>query len=177
MAKTYNTFTNVSTGDPLPATTFNNVLTNIANYRVPPICVVEKTQASVADVTQTYVQFSNTALIDTESPSDPMHSSSTNNTRVTIRTSGIYLVTAVSYPAGSTIDVLVQHDVMKNATASLDFVQGVATVNGNATVHTTGVHSLVAGDYLGLRVYQDNSASAARNMYARMSIVWIGQAS
>jgi hypothetical protein len=42
MPKTYNTFTNVSTGDVLTATNFNNVLTNVNNYRKPPLLRVRR---------------------------------------------------------------------------------------------------------------------------------------
>jgi hypothetical protein len=52
MPKTYNTFTNVSTGDVLTATNFNNVLTNVNNYRVPPsVKVTKNANQNVSGVT------------------------------------------------------------------------------------------------------------------------------
>jgi hypothetical protein len=58
MAKTYNTFTDVATGEVLTATNFNNVLENVGNYRVPPMCrAVRSTNQSFASGALAAVNF------------------------------------------------------------------------------------------------------------------------
>lgn len=85
MPKTYNTFTNVSTGDVLTATNFNNVLTNIGNYRVPPS--VKVTKSSNQNVSGLTTVTWGTQDHDT----DDMW---TSGATLTAQTSGMYLWTA-----------------------------------------------------------------------------------
>lgn len=87
MAKTYNTFTNVSTGDVLTATNFNNVLTNVGNYRVPPICRVKRSG------NLNYTGGTDIAWNAEDYDTDSMHDNSTNNARITVTTAGVYLLT------------------------------------------------------------------------------------
>jgi hypothetical protein len=96
MAKTYNTFTDVTVGSVLTATDYNEVLENVENYRVPPICALRRTTlftmaAANTDYAITFTTANEDA--DTETPTG-MHDGSTNTDRITIQTAGVYLVTA-----------------------------------------------------------------------------------
>lgn len=91
MAKDYNTFTDVSTGDVYTAAAHNLILENVENYRVPPMVRVQRdgTNQSVTPGASGFVAWNNaSAAFDTDS----MWSSGAN-TRITVNTAGVYLVT------------------------------------------------------------------------------------
>lgn len=168
MAKTYNTFTNVSAGSVLTASDYNDVLENVGNYRVPPSCLL--TIASLAISTQ--VDLGNTTTSGTwteEVDTDTMHDAVTNPTRITVNTAGIYLVTASLL--GNTANINAFAMVKVNGT------QTVQSSFGNASYFTRGqatlVHSAAVNDY-----YEFATAAASSLTCAfRFSAVWIGQAS
>ena len=90
MAKTYNTFTNVSTGDVYTAASHNAILQNLAGYRVPPMCraVRTTTETGYGGAFKT-ISWNAADAWDT----DDMHDPSTNPDRITFNTPGIYSVT------------------------------------------------------------------------------------
>ena len=47
MAKDYNTFSDVSTGDVYTAAAHNLLLENVENYRVPPSCLLTRSGQSI----------------------------------------------------------------------------------------------------------------------------------
>jgi len=87
MPKTYNTFTNVSVGSVLTASDYNDVLENIENYREPPMVKCVRSGDQNLGSPQV-LQWNGTDAYDT----DGMHDPSSNNTRITFQTAGIYLV-------------------------------------------------------------------------------------
>ena len=95
MPKTYNTFTNVSTGDVLTATNFNNVLENVGNYRVPPLLRLKKTAS------QSISGNTNISWDAEDYDTDAMW---TSGATITAKTAGVYLwhlsarVTAAAAP-------------------------------------------------------------------------------
>lgn len=93
MAKTYNTIGTFTAGQVLTAAEMNELGENSNNYRVPPICVLSTT----TNVTMTSANIgyaipfgAGSEVVD----SDSMHDVSTNNSRITINTAGVYALTA-----------------------------------------------------------------------------------
>jgi hypothetical protein len=174
--KTYNTFTNVSTGDVLTATNFNNVLTNIGNYRVPPACAAYHSAAqSIPNATATAVSL-NSEYYDT----DGMHSTSTNTSRLTIATDGIYQITAnILFDIGGT--GMRDLAIYKNGATQY---RGSSTLNITASfftqLSTATTISLVAGDYVEAFVY--HTQGTALNIRGdangvHFAATWLGQVS
>ena len=173
MAKDYNTFTDVSTGDVYTAAAHNLILENVENYRVPPMCRVKQTSgASIGDASNTILAF-NAEDFDT----DGMHDNATNNSRITINTAGVYLVIAsVRYTAGVSDDTRIS--ILKNGgNVGIDERGPNNTRSGQQVM---GYYDLAAADYLEAQVYQNNSANTARTTdtpYTFLSAAWIGQVS
>lgn len=182
MAKTYNTFTDVATGDVLTATNFNNVLENVNNYRVPPMVQVRRTSnltSYAADAAITW----QSALYDTESPSDPMWAASPNATRVTVKTAGIYAVTFTGRATGSATITLGNARIKLNGSFVSDHF--IPPFGGTAIQFSvTDVLNLAATDFIeaavGLvggsaYVVEGNASYSAAQ--TRLSLSWLGQAS
>jgi hypothetical protein len=176
MPKTYNTFTNVSTGDVLTATNFNNVLTNVNNYRVAPACAAYHSVAqSIPNATATAVLL-NSEYYDT----DDMHSTSTATSRITIATAGIYQLTAniLFSNAGTGMRDLVFY---KNGATTN---RGSSTLNITASfftnVNATTTMSLAASDYIEAYVYHtQGTALDIRGDIngVHVTATWLGQVS
>ena len=175
MAKTYNTLTSdVTAGSVLTATLFNQVQTNVRNYRVPPACSVARTATqSINSATDTRIAFTAGAEFDTESPSDPMFSSG-SNTRITIQTTGIYIVTANLRWAANSTGVR-YCTIWKNgaAVASLGYASP-GSVDGDMS--SSRVISLADNDYLEMNVYQTSGVALNIN-WAYLAAAWVGQTS
>jgi len=172
MAKDYNTFTDVSTGDVYTAAAHNLLLENVENYRVPPSCRLERATGQVV-----YDASTATIVWDQEAwDTDTMHDLSTNQDRITIKTAGIYLVVgAVRYTAGISDDASIT--ILENGTLVVRDEGGPANTAGGRTVSV--MLNLAVNDYLQMQVYQNNSANTSRTTTSGtfFSAVWLGQAS
>jgi hypothetical protein len=179
MAKTYNTFTNVSTGDVLTATNFNNIVTNVNNYRVPPMCLITRTATqSINNTTDTLIAFTAGATFDTgttDSPSDPMFSSGTNTT-ITIRTAGIYLVSFQVNWAGNNAGVRYANVRLGGVATSAPAQEVHAGGTANHALNGTIPISLSVGNALTLNVFQSSGGALNVNS-AQLSAIWVGQSS
>lgn len=172
MPKTYNTFTNVSTGDVLTATNFNNVLTNVGNYRVPPMCRLFNSATVTPYTTNTAITW-NSESYDT----DDMHSTSVNTSRITFQTAGVYLCTATIRTDATTI-------TQGNLYARLN---GGATIIGqNFILPTSGaslsqvssfMYSFAAGDYIEWVSGYVGTGTGSINSTSHVEALWVGQAS
>lgn len=179
MPKTYNTFTNVSTGDPLPATTFNNLLTNVANYRVPPMCVLQNSTAqTIALTTQTALTYPLAAeIVDT----DDMHNTSSNTSRITINTAGIYIITcaatwAGANPDGSRILMVLTKNGSEISTEGSRIDTGNYGANTAIAVSLSITVNAAVADYFEWTAYHTGSVN--RNVNAsHFAATWQGQAS
>jgi len=177
MAKTYNTFTNVSTGDVLTATNFNNVLTNIANYRVPPACIVYRSSDLTSDSQGTAITW-NARAIDP----DGMWSSGTD---MTIGTDGLYLLTLKGQVQGTATITAMGWRIAINGTQA---VQSYTTsVNSGILTQNSVliVASLVAGNTVSANVtigggsayIVKGGASVNAEAVTSLSAAWLGQVS
>jgi hypothetical protein len=168
MAKTYPTIGPFTAGDILTAATMTDIETNLTNQRVPPSCLL--TIASLAVTAQ--VDLGNTTTGGTwveQVDTDDMHDAVTNPTRITVKTAGIYLVTANLLGSGANIDAFAMIKV--NGTQTVQTSMGIASyfTRGQATL----VHSAAVNDY-----YEFSTAAASSLTSAfRFSAVWLGQAS
>lgn len=183
MAKTYNTFTNVSTGSTLTATTFNNLLTNTANYRVPPACQVRRTSNLTGYTSDAAITWESAAF-DTEGAGDPMWAASPNPTRITIRTAGLYVVSLIGRASGAATITLTNFNIRVNGSSSASNYLNVITAT--ATYGTTsGIFNLAVGDYVegavgfaGGSAYVIHGSSTAQSQdQTRLTVTWIGQTS
>ena len=177
MAKTYNTFTDVATGEVLTATNFNNVLENVNNYRVPPSCRVRKTGTQV---------FTNPTTIsfDTDAGSgahdtDGMWDAG-SPTVITIQTTGLYLVTASISAGSATGNAITTLQMSLNTSAGGSF--SCFGANGNtgtgAAASASGVTSLTAGDTVSVQCYFNGSGTGLTiGGGTTMSATWVGQVS
>jgi hypothetical protein len=136
----------------------------------PPYANVYQTApTSLASGTSTAVAF------DTELEDDTaMHSTTSNNSRITIATAGLYLVTAqVTFDTASSTG---SRSVFIRRSGSNVATSGGAASSGTHTESCTAPVRLTAGQYLQLFAYQDSgSAMDARSGSAStfLSARWI----
>jgi hypothetical protein len=170
MPKTYNSIPTVSTGDVYTATAHNNIVTNVNNYRVPPAVSLQK---SIANTTAgTTWDF--TLAGDEEFDTDDMHSITTNTTRITIQTAGIYLFQASAfggYNAGDEVSIA----LYKNGTALANIVQVSAMESAGYSPGPSLSHvaSCAVNDWFIVTAF----VSINRTLTCRFSAVWLGQVS
>lgn len=177
MAKTYTSVPNVATGDVYTASTYNTMTAqNINNLRVPPAAVAYRnTGQTLSNATVTIVQFNQTDPIDT----DTMHDTSTNNTRITCTTAGVYLVTGnVTFTPNTTL-ARRRICILKNNTET-DWQTEAPNVSaagtGNSALSVTAIIEAAANDYFELNAYQ----SSGGNLDVQkgfLAAVWMGQVS
>lgn len=177
MAKTYNTFTNVSTGDVLTATNFNNVLTNVGNYRVPPMARIHRAAALSHTSTGNF----QTISFDTETftNTDGMWAAGTP-TRLTFTTAGVYLITCnVNFATNATGTRALELRVNAAAT-QIAYVDATASANLTNGLTATTLYSAAVNDYVYPQAFQNSTANLAYSVgqgQLSLSVVWVGQAS
>lgn len=119
--------------------------------------VTRTTNQSIPDATETLVTF-NAETYDT----DGMHSTVTNNSRITIVTAGVYEVGFNGrFPSGNDYSVL-QALLRVNGTTYIAQEQNPGT--GIAVPQRIGVKTttqFVVGDYIEVLVYQDNTGNTS----------------
>ncbi|MFZ9988482.1 MAG: hypothetical protein ACO3HV_12105 [Candidatus Nanopelagicales bacterium] len=165
MAKTYNTFTNVSAGSVLTASDYNDVLENVGNYRVPPMCLLTKSAQSITAGSDTAIT-GYTEAVDTDGMYD-----AGSPTRITIATAGLYLFTLNvlwSGTASTRTDAYIKPSG-GSATAYRDIRYGTSERN-----HLTVLLECAAADYFEAFVYYTPGTLTAT---VRFSAVWQGQVS
>lgn len=145
-----NTISNPTTGQPILASWGDVVRDNLEFLINPPSCSVYH---STSQTLTTGVGASLSA--DSEHfDNDSMHSTSTNNTRITIQTPGRYLVFgAITFPNNTTAGRAIAFRV-NNTT---NYIATLVQAAGGATVtEITGVRAIVlgAGDYVECRAAQ-----------------------
>lgn len=177
MPKTYNSLTvgNAAAGSAILASDHAKAFENINNYRVPPMCINERTGQAVADATVTAIAFTSAASVDTDS----IHSTSTNNTRFTPTTAGIYMVSGnLTITAGGLVQVVTSLVIRKNGAGELVATGGVANIYANPSLAATCLVSMNGTtDYVELIAYQDNTDGTNKTFTGRMFLAWVGQVS
>jgi hypothetical protein len=154
-----NTIHNPSTGGIAPASWGDQVRDNLEFLIDPPACsVFHNTTQSIAN--NTIVTLSaNSENYD----NDAMHSTVTNNSRITIVTAGRYLIGAeVAWAAvATTISDARLLQLIVNGTTGYNILQGPAHSGGGSGSVYCGFRTLplVAGDYVEVRVRQQSGGA------------------
>ena len=187
MAKTYNTFTNVSTGDVYTAASHNAILQNLAGYRVPPSAAVPiATGATITNNTDTVLAFQAatfSADTDITVTTGAVSTTYANGGKVTVTTAGVYLVSYVVQFDSSGTGVR-SATIAKNGTGSPSSATGTGwtqTAGQSAGSHSFGASvlmSLAANDYLQIAVRQTSGGNlGAIGNQGWLHLAWLGQVS
>jgi hypothetical protein len=128
----------------------------------PPACrVFHDANQSIPDDTETTVEF-NSERFD----NNTMHDTVTNNSRITFTDAGLYLVGFHGrFETRSTYSTTVPFLRLNGTTYIAD---GTAERNAivPSSIGVTTLYQFVAADFVEVRVYQNNTAVAARNLLA-----------
>ena len=150
---------------------------NISFLANPPSCrVYHNANQSIADFTVTTVAL-NSERFDTNT----MHNTVTNNSRITFNTAGVYVVTFHG-AFDSAADYLRATFAIRlnGATVLAESITTDNTAAHNPSGTVTTIYKFAAADYIEARVFQDNTAGAARNLIvagnqsAEFAAAWIG---
>lgn len=158
-------------------------VTGVSNLIVPPACsLYHSATQNIANATYQAVVF-NSENFDT----DAMHDTSTNTSRVTVNTAGLYQVSGyVTYNNNAT-GTRNLYVYINGASAGNQQVasRGVTRTDGGAhTVGLSGLVSLSVGDYIELVTYQTSGGGAlsltahtAPDFPVIFQAAWVGRAS
>lgn len=116
--------------------------------------VYHNTTQSIANTTPTNLAF-NSERYDT----NVIHDNSTNNSRLTCKTAGVYLMSAtVAFAVNATGTRMVS--ILINGTTSLASVHATAAVGGLTTrIVTTTIYPMAVNDYIEASVYQSSGGA------------------
>ena len=186
MAKTYNTLGTVAPGDVLRANSgtaaYNGVITNVNNYRVPPLCVVYKTASqNIANNTGVILTW-DAEYLDT----DAMWSSGAT---MTTSTAGVYLVSASIQWATNTAGIR-RLNIQKNISGTTydtakrvwEWNAGPMGTVGWAGANYTAFVDAAANDTWALGVVQNTGGALnvngdATSIEVTFAMYWLGQKS
>lgn len=179
MPKTYADLTvaNATAGNAILASDIATVFTNSNNYRVPPMCRVQRTSTSAALATSDPIPF-NSEVYDT----DGMWEGVTNPSRITANTAGVYLFTGSLRIDGTSAFTQVNFFAKKN-NGTEQYWQNVQSITG--TFYAAAVAftiSLAANDYV--QIFTGHSGGgtvtangSATSLICNLSATWLGQVS
>jgi hypothetical protein len=184
MPKTYNTIPTTTTGSVYTAAAHNNIVTNVNNYRVPPMAKYKRdTAQTIANVTDTLIAWNSEEFTNTDG--------FTNSSGViTVQTAGVYSVSVgVIWGVNATGARAVT--VTKNSTGvNSDAAIISSTVISAGSLTGTGINghaivSLAANDVLRAYAFQSSggnldlsaSSSTLNRGATHISIAWLGQVS
>ena len=179
MPKTYNTIPTVSTGDVYTATAHNNIVTNVNNTRVPP-AVRLTGSANLTGYGSGNVITYNTETYDT----DDMHSTSTNTSRITFQTAGVYLVVFSVRATWAGTMTNQSAEIWLNGTiTSGNEVYGISTTIGGSYLSVSAIVNAAGGgtEYCD-SVYRFGGATGvaivmSASSATHFSATWLGQVS
>ena len=174
MAKTYTAAGSATAGDVYTASAHNVIVTDVNNFIVPPmVSAVRSTNQSINNATATAIQFNAADEFDT----DAMHDTSTNNTRITVTTPGVY-----SFYLFASLEAIADPTTTNPVLELYKNGSGIRSVrfpvkNGiDLRMSLSTLAEAALNDFFELYVYQDSSV--AKNVTsARFQAVWIGRTS
>jgi hypothetical protein len=196
MAKTFTSgLPSVSTGDVLTATAQNNLLTTLNSHTVPPLMRARRAALqSIANNTAQAVNF-DTRDIDTgstESPADAMFTATSNV--ATIKTAGVYLVTAtlnfVSGSGAGPYGVAIMLNPTYSGSGDTATITAGTRITGNlvslssaitqTVVSCSTIYNFSASNTIGVLAYQNSGAAvniASANEQNTLSVAFLGKVS
>lgn len=177
----YSAPTTRSTSDLITAAIWNqDVVNNVAFLANPPACRVgHGSNQAMTHNTATTVTFTGTESFDT----DTMHSTSTNPTRITFTTAGLYIVQVNGIMEAGSDYNWVAASICKNAVLAGEIISGMTTdmdTSESPAINFGGLYKFAAGDYVTLYIKQHNAAAASRNLLFLsdrspiFSAIWVG---
>lgn len=166
----------VTSGAVISKTTFGDVVKADLDYLSnPPTCIAtHNTTQSIAHNTLVTVAL-NAEEIDT---TGTMHNNVTNNSRITLPDTGVYVIEAwLIYPAGT--DWLFMSAFLRVNGTTFIGAQSIGTFTAsdqNPNVSVSRTRKFVAGDYVEVQAWHKNSGAAARSLVAGalLSATWNG---
>lgn len=141
---------------------WGNSVKTAADYLAnpPSTRVNHNTTQSITDSTLTKLAFN----AERHKTVAGMHNTVTNNSRITITDAGLYVVGFTAGFAAAADYVRVYGDLFLNNTTIIDADdKATPAVSHGPLVRVTTMYKFAAADYIEARVYQDNTANAARN--------------
>lgn len=136
----------------------------VALLENPPSCrVYHNTTQAVPDSNFTTVTFNSTRH-DSANLHDPV----TLNSRITIPTAGVYDIGFVGSLAARTDYLIIYGDLYLNGATIIDYYKQHPSnpANDNRLIKLGTQYKFAAGDYVQVRIYQDNTANASPNLEA-----------
>lgn len=175
MTKSYATVADKSAGDFIIESDWDNYIkTNINNLIVPPACTLHNSSSiSVSNGGFNTLTFDNED-IDT----DGMHSTVSNTGRITIATTGIYILTAsIQWAANATGKRVLLLYV--DGTDDYGRLEIPAVTGGGTTSMTINSvpRQLTAGQYAECWVFQDSGGALDINAQPYFGVHWFGKVS
>ena len=160
---------NPTTGTSPPASWGDTVRDNQQLFSTPPsVKAVRTAVQSLAHNTYTAIAFTAADEWDTDS----FHSTSTNNTRITVP-SGLggkyHIIGSATFAAGADSTRLMQ--VRLNGATEIGVFQGINGVTGAFSTSVPTMYALAAGDYIELVCYQ--FSTVALNITGSLSAHWV----
>lgn len=180
----YSTPSSKTTGTLITAAIWNqDVVDNVAFLGNPPACRVYHTGAFPGPAT---INDNNEAAVAFDSErfdTDSMHSTSSNTTRITFNTAGLYIVTfTAALPSDTTYQRTYCHIKMNGTTtiAVGDSYAWPTGYNSAPFLNVTTVYKFATTNYVEAFIFQDNNTGAAKvptatgNFTPEFAACWIG---
>lgn len=152
----------VTSGGIATASWGNAVVADLAFFANPPWCAVNHSAAqSIPHNVDTVVAF-NAERWDTDTMHDPV----TNNSRITIKTAGLYeLSFSGEFIAGADYQTHYAYFRLNGTTViGVGTAGAVTTAGPGCLVNASTIYKFAFNDYVEVLVRQNNAAAAARNL-------------
>lgn len=163
----------VTTGTTITST-WGNAVRNAEQYLAnPPACrVYHSANQSIVASTETTLAF-DSERYDT----DTMHDTVTNNSRITIKTAGLFVVQAsVSWAAGT--GTWSSYATLRvNGSTVIDQDTRLAATGIGASLNPSATYKFAVNDYIEVRVWQNSGTlnlTATPNYSPEFSATWVG---
>lgn len=164
-------------GNVAPASWGDAVRAGLSYLANPPACrIYNSANLSIPDSTETLLTFNSERYKTVAS----MHSTSTNTGRIVVPDAGIYRFSFRGALAAGNDYAAAYAILQLSSGTNIDKDEKLPGQFINGTFKIDCEYKMAAGDYVVLKVFQDNSANAARNIVAsgqvsaEFSARWVG---
>lgn len=161
---------NVGGGTPITAAKLNNVEQGITDaHLMPAVRVTHNTTQSISHATETTLAFNTERFDQVGGASSNQHDTVTNNSRLTCRFAGIYLIAAnVNWPSGT--NALRQCRIRLNGTTYIaDDVRPAEPTFTACDHNMSTLYQLAVNDYVEVRVAQNSGGALVITSQANFS--------
>lgn len=164
-----------ASGAVAPASWGDDVRAALNYLANPPACrVYHSANQNIPTVTTTALAF-NSERFDT----DTMHDTATNNSRITIKTAGVYAVAAGVWFAANGLGNIREAWIQVNgATRIAEDCRAPVGGGGGTRIALSTIYKLAVNDYLEVIAYQDSGSTVAADAFGaaapEFSATWIG---